>query len=202
MKLNVIVNKKTRILAAVFFIHILAIIVFELIVFHCNIDVAKSKQHNDLNNPLKLLFSAVVFAPIIEEIIFRYGLVKSKYFYWGTIFSVVFILVTNFSDYFKGAIIILNVLSFGFFCFSDRKVVPQMVLIASVFVFTLIHISNYDSVALNGLPVYALVLQFFPQVLAGIILTGIRLYSRRFLSVIVYHGLYNLVFFGLALLQV
>lgn len=202
MQLNVIVNKKRALFIAIFCIHISFIVVIELAIRYFNIDCVHSDRLMAyLESPLELLFVVIVLAPIVEEIAFRYTLVKSNYSYLGLLFGVVFAFVANFNSYLLVLMILLNVLAFIVFRFSNKKILPKIFLVSYVLIFAISHSSNYTVASLQELPVYALVIQFFPQMILGTVLTYVRLSSNIFLNVIIYHALYNLVFVGLALMQ-
>ncbi|GEM_PF-2565648 len=202
MQLNVIVNKKSALFIAIFCIHVSFIVVIELAIRYFNIDCVQSDRLTAyLESPLELLFVVTVLAPIVEEIAFRYALVKSNYSNLGLLFGVVFAFVANFNSYLLVLMILLNVLAFIVFRFLNKKILPKIFLVGYVLVFGFSHSSNYTVTSLQELPLYAFVIQFLPQMILGTVLTYVRLSSKIFLNVIVYHALYNLVFVGLALMQ-
>ncbi len=189
--------KKHKILF-VFCIHIIFIIVAEFILNYLDVHLEKSKLYEYEKNLLGLFISAVVVAPLVEEFAFRYFLVKSNLLLVGLSLFFNSIFVLSLSDvllgsiYIKFSIITLNILVFISYFFFKNKKLHYFVVFVYFAVFGLIHIDNYDQKVIKDIGLSNLLLQIYPQLLLGGILSYIRI-RYKFIEVIKYHSAYNFV---------
>lgn len=126
------------------------------------------------HSKLFIIFTAVLFGPLFEELIFRFPLKFKRNF----VFQFFWWLINTFNfNKFKGYLLQNRVLIFKIFFY----------IIAILF--GLIHISNFDKWRQF---LYLAPIIVFPQILAGIILGYIRIKFGFFWGVF-YHSCYNFI---------
>jgi hypothetical protein len=176
----------------IFIVHIFILAILNVIEVCLGIETAELKDKDKfLNNFVELFVFAVIFAPLLEEVVFRYPLKKCKYVYIALILGCLaaFLINNRFITY---TFIVGNIISFTLFFFFKRENLPLFILLIYAVLFSLFHIENYNLNDLMGLHWSSLIFQFFPQLVLGIILTYIRI-NTRFLYALAYHSAYNFV---------
>jgi len=131
-------------------------------------------------------FLIIIIFPVIEELAFRLPL-KHNSLLWlsGSIILVYIVLLEH--SFFKIVLIFyLSILILH--KFKRSKFWTMLVTMISILSFTLIHLSNYNS--LNEIKVYELIYILIPQGVVGILATRIRLLYNTLCSII-YHTAYN-----------
>jgi membrane protease YdiL (CAAX protease family) len=180
-------------IAVLFAIHIIFVIVIELLANCLNIEIAEVNEGEDfVKNYIHFLVFAVIFAPILEEVVFRYPLVKSKFLYLSFAIGL-FICGTLENKILAISFGGVTIFSFTLYFFCKKDKLPNYFLAIYIVLFTLFHITNYKFEDINKLAWYSIILQFFPQLLMGIILTVVRI-KTRFVYALIYHAAYNFVF--------
>jgi hypothetical protein len=184
-------NYKIKI-GIIFIIHILFLAILNAIEVYLGIETAELKDKDKyLDNFIELFVFLVIFAPLLEEVVYRYPLKKCKYVYIALVLGclVSFLFDNKFIAY---TFIAVNIISFILFFFVKRKQLPLFILITYTVLFSVSHVENYNPNDLMGLHWSSLIFQFFPQLVLGIILTYIRI-NTRFLYALAYHSAYNFV---------
>lgn len=188
--------KKSKIVK-IFCIHVAFVITITLLTLYFDIDLAEDKNEEEI---LKKFFSSfvfiVIFAPLLEEIIFRYLLIKGKYVYFSLAIGLLIggtlenrILALSFAA--------VTLCSFITYFFLKKEKLPVHITVLYVILFTVFHITNYEAEELQKLAWYLIILQFYPQLLISIILTIVRI-KTRFLYSLAYHSAYNFIIFLIA----
>jgi membrane protease YdiL (CAAX protease family) len=184
------VNKNK--IAVVFTIHIIFVIVIELLVNCLNIEIAEVNKEEFVKDYFHFLIFTVIFAPILEEVMFRYQLIKGKFVYLS--FAIGLLICSTLDNKILAISFVgVTIFSFILYVFAKKDKLPVYLLVIYVVLFTLFHITNYKFEDINKLAWYSIILQFFPQLLMGIILTVVRI-KARFTYTLAYHAAYNLIF--------
>jgi len=181
-------------IAIIFIVHALFIVTKTVIEPYLGIETVTPKDKEELlAHLIESFVSVVIFAPLLEEAVFRYPLKKCKFVYIALVLGCL-ISFTFHNRLFTYSFIAVNIISFVLFFFFKKATLPLSVLIIYIVLFSLIHVENYNINDLKVLPWGLLIYQFFPQLLLGIIVTYIRI-KTRFLYALAYHSAYNLVIF-------
>ena len=181
-------------IAVIFIVHVLFIAIKNVIEPYLGIETATPKDKEELlDNLIDFFVLAVIFAPLLEEVIFRYPLKKCKYVYIALVLGCLVSFTFN-NRFFTYIFIAMNIISFILFFFFKKEILPLSVLLIYTVLFSLIHVENYNINDLGVLPWGSLIYQFFPQLVLGLILTYIRI-KTRFLYALAYHSAYNFVLF-------
>ena len=122
---------------------------------------------------------------------------KNNYFWISILFSLVFLLSSNFT------IVKIICLLFGasiiIYQFFDKFILPHYILIVfSIITFVSIHFGNYAKNEFQVLSLIDLIFLFLPQFFIAIILTKIRIQTSLFNSII-FHSIYNFIILLFAL---
>ena len=176
-----------------FTIHIIFIILLTILEEKFGINYTESKVSEMAQNPKELFFFAVIFAPIIEEFLFRYTLKRSKYYNVIILVNVFLFYLISQNYVFSIIYIILNLITSIYFNNIRRHSWPLYLIILNILLFTVIHTLNVDFNLLIDKSKLKTIFQFLPQLLLGIILSFIRL-KQNFKIAIAYHCAYNLIF--------
>jgi hypothetical protein len=194
-----VIVEKSKI-AKIFCVHIAFVIAITLLTMYFHIEEAEVENGEELvKNYFSSFVFAVIFAPFLEEVIFRYPLVKSKYVYAPL---VVGLLVggTLENGILALSFVAVTMCSFVVYFFLKKEKLPIYITVLYVILFTIFHITNYKTEDLQTLTWYVLILQFYPQLLIAIVLTIVRL-KTRFLYALAYHAAYNFIFFLIAVVS-
>ena len=187
-------------IAIIFVVHILFLVIKNVAEHYLGIETATPKYEEELlNNLIDFFVFVVIFAPLLEEVIFRYPLKKCKFIYIALVLGCLLSFAFD-NRLFTYIFIAVNIISFILFFFLKKETLPLFVLLIYTVLFSLIHVENYNINDLEVLPWGSLILQFFPQLLLGLILTYIRI-KTRFLYALAYHSAYNLVIFILIIIS-
>ena len=142
-------------------------------------------------------FGVIIISPIFEEIIFRLPLKKNNYFWVSIVFSLVFLLSSNFTI--VKIICLLFVVSIIMYQFFDKFILLHYILIVfSVITFVFVHFGNYDRNEFNVMRLVDLIFLFLPQFFIALVLTKIRL-QTSLLNSIIFHSIYNFIILLFAL---
>jgi hypothetical protein len=185
-------NLRSYRIAVIFIAHILFLTIINVLEVYLGIETVTSEYILKLlDNYVEFIVFTVIFAPLLEEVVFRYPLKKCKNVYIALVLGCLesFLNDNRFITY---TFIAVNIISFILFFFFKRKNLPLFILLIYVALFSLSHVENYNLNDLAGLHWSSLIFQFFPQLVLGLILTYIRI-NTRFLYALVYHSAYNLV---------
>jgi uncharacterized protein len=146
---------------------------------------------------LVLFFLAVFFAPILEELVFRFHLNLKPYaITFGLVFSLFFIS----SYWILMAMYIIYMIALLLSVYYRYVLSYAGVVYVSSIFFALVHISNYESFDVSRDFVFIPVL-IGPQLMLGFILSYIRIHYGL-VRAILFHGVYNgLLFIPLVLLN-
>jgi membrane protease YdiL (CAAX protease family) len=163
----------------------------------------KSKLETDyLNTPIELFFIVVIFAPFIEEIIFRLPLEKTYYFIISILFSLLFFKGFNETNIIISTLIIGFSISITCFqIFPQKSILKRILIFISVLTFTLVHINNYSFNELKLMSIFELILLFLPQLLLGIFTTKLRVNSKIYYPILL-HSAYNATIISLHFLNI
>ena len=150
----------------------------------------------------EMIIEAILFAPLIEELIFRLPIKKTNLFLISIFLSL--ILISNFNT----TIGIIVCVSIGLFnliiliyqVISKNDKFIEYFYIISIGVFTISHLNNYSAVELDSKSYVELMILFLPQLLLGIFCTIIRVKSNIWYSVLL-HSLYNGILITFAIIQ-
>lgn len=143
---------------------------------------------------IELFFITIFFAPILEEIIYRYPLLRSKYIYLFLFFGILLYFIEINNIYILIFSISLNIASSLLYFFYGIKKLPMILWLLYIISFVVLHIGNYDLSELNKLPWYSWVFLFDAQIILGIILTYVR-FNYQFRYTILYHSIYNFIIY-------
>lgn len=185
-------------LLKIFLIHIVLMIFIELIKSYFNVASPISSLTKYISKPWELFFLVVIFAPIVEEFIFRYPLVRERYVYLSLVLFILDAVISQVSLYILLLTIAISIYSFVLYFFYRKKKLPPYVILVYIILFVVFHISNYNIDEIKQLSLLSTFLLFVPQLVLGIILTYIRMYEK-YSTVVIYHASYNLIFLSLAL---
>lgn len=179
-----------RILTWAIFLWILDIFVLGPIV---NMVAINTEVQHKLNNSSLSWFKVILFAPVLEEFLFRYGLRKPiEYLVLCPLIIFIFILHVRLS-----IIIILGIILFILYIFLKKyikynffrnyiKYFPYIFHIASI-LFALLHILNFSYIEKFPILMPILVL---PQWITGMVLGWIRVRCNTYDSILL-HALFN-----------
>ncbi len=150
----------------------------------------KSKDSLE-TTPISFILFAVVFAPLLEELAFRYLLKKGKYFLVIFTLSTFYFLIVGETIPLLISLLLLNILiGLVYLLSKKRRIVPIGVMAYSIIVFGWMHSINFDATELSSLRFIEALFLFFPYVLLGTNITYIRLRFGFFYG-LVGHTLYN-----------
>lgn len=173
-------------------IHILIVILVKIIEDSFEIPLT-GMQINEYSK-VSLFFSAVIFAPLVEEVSYRYPLIKDRFVYASLIFGCVLSYVVDVHLLMIVIMVCLNIITFVMYFFLKKEKLPISISILYVIAFAISHIANYDLLELSELPWFSFIFMFYAQILLGAATTFLR-YHYRFRYVILYHSLYNMIIF-------
>lgn len=141
----------------------------------------------------KLLAFVIIgfIIPIIEEFLFRYHLVRTKYTYITLVLSsILFFVFFQKTYYIVVFFIILNCVSFYFYFSKESRKLPIWLVVVYSVCFSLLHLNNYDVSILQKYTWY-FVLLFCHYLISSFFISYIRLKEPKFIYVIIYHIFYN-----------
>lgn len=140
----------------------------------------------------------LIFAPIIEELIFRVPLKKNSLVWCSVVFISIYIFSSNLLII--KILCLIYVLSIILYQYYDKsKLMLYLIMILSTISFVAIHIDNYDITAIEHFTVYNYIVLFLPQFFLSVVLIKVRM-QKNVLSAVLTHSLYNSVMLLLALL--
>lgn len=173
-------------------IHILIVVLVKIIEdsFEIPLIGMQTSEYDNYN----LFFSVVIFAPLVEEMLYRYPLIKGRYVYVSLIFGCILPYVIDACLSIIVITLCLNVIAFVMYFFLKKKRLPVGISVIYMFVFVVSHVVNYDMLELSRLPWFSFIFLFYAQFLLGVVVTFLR-YCYRFRYVLLYHSLYNLIIF-------
>lgn len=176
--------------------NLLVVYSFHLLETSLHISKPDSNFKEDILSNLNFyIFFIILFAPFLEEFIFRYPLKKSRWRFISILLSILYIVIfqERFVQLTLGIYLIMLCVIIYF-----KKNASLLIICFSILVFTLIHLGNYEYESLMALNKVEIILLFTPQLLLGITVTLIRL-KYSFKGALFYHCLYNaaILFLGL-----
>jgi membrane protease YdiL (CAAX protease family) len=153
-----------------------------------------------LDLELKRFISTIFIAPILEELVFRYGLTyKNKEFLISLFFSIIAFIYWQYPiiEVINKAvfIFIFYLLINGLLFFINFKEKQLFGIYFSSIIFGLVHIGNYDTCLASAI---LIIINTIPQMFAGFCLAKLRLKSGIIYSIIL-HILINLIALGISL---
>lgn len=172
-------------------INIVIVFIIDSIKSFLDIPSAEFITTREMENS-ELFFLVVLLAPFLEEIIYRYPLVKGKFIYFSLLGGILFYSIAE--DFMLIFSACLNTISFILYFFYGAKKTPLFLTFFYAFAFTISHTSNYNLSELEKLPWYSLIFLFDAQIILSIILTYIR-FNYQFRYTILYHSIYNFIIF-------
>jgi hypothetical protein len=159
--------------------------------FSINSTITSKLSKEFYEKPVELAFIAIVFAPFIEEVIFRLPLRKTKLFVFSLLFSLIFIKGFKSLDLIVSvSVIIYCVVILYYQFFAENRIIHCIMISFSVFTFTVVHISNYEYTELITKEYFELILLFLPQLLLGFFSTNLRI-KTKFVYSLILHTIYN-----------
>ncbi|MDO5104353.1 CPBP family glutamic-type intramembrane protease [Capnocytophaga sp.] len=192
-----------KLIFKIFAINIFVVIVFSILEKSL-LNICLEAGQNELASMgmVELFFLAVLLAPPLEEFIFRFPLVRRGIWPIALLFGIVFVNISVPNN----ALLMSAILTGSLFIlieylFEKQQQVNILTAVLYVFIFTFIHIGNYQEEVFKDKTFVHICLLFFPQFCLGSILTWLRLKKVNFSKIILYHSAYNLIFFILILLS-
>lgn len=176
------------------------VIIIEYIERNYNIELPKSELKK--YEPFTIILLAGILAPVVEEVMFRYPLVKGKYTYIALGISSIFIYFMSNTIFITISFLILNILTFVKYYFCRIRKLPYYLLIIYSSLFILVHIENYNLQELFKQPFVTLLSLFSAQIILSIALVYIRLKAKRFYPVVLFHAMYNFSIIILSLIDI
>ena len=159
--------------------------------FSINSTITSKLSKKFYDKRVELAFIAIVFAPFIEEVIFRLPLRKTKLFVFSLLFSLIFIKGFKSLDLIVSvSVIIYCVIILYYQFFAENRIIRCIMISFSVFTFTVVHISNYAYTELITKEYFELILLFLPQLLLGFFSTNLRI-KTKFVYSLLLHTMYN-----------
>ena len=159
--------------------------------FSINSTITSKLSKKFYDKLVELAFIAIVFAPFIEEVIFRLPLRKTKLFVFSLLFSLIFIKGFKSLDLIVSvSVIIYCVIILYYQFFAENRIIRCIMISFSVFTFTVVHISNYAYTELITKEYFELILLFLPQLLLGFFSTNLRI-KTKFVYSLLLHTMYN-----------
>lgn len=192
-----------KLIFKIFAINIFVVIVFSILEKGL-LGIRLEADQNELASigMVELFFLAVLFAPLMEEFVFRYPLIRKGIWPIALLFGVVFINISAPNNVLlMSAILTGSLFILMEYLFEKQQQVNILIATLYVFIFTFIHIGNYREEVFKDKTFVHICIQFFPQFCLGVILTWLRLKRVNFSKIILYHSAYNLIFFVLTLLS-
>ena|SRR5690606_145714 len=166
-------------------------IIFELNDFESRVE----KRFDE--NPLIAILFAVVIAPIWEEMVFRYPLKRDTQLWWPIILGIIFLL--SFELVTLQILMAVFLVSLYLFKTRNSPFITRFTIGISILVFGLMHIGNYSVEDIEQMRVIELISTFLSQIVAGGVLTFVRLkYSFKY--GVIYHSAFNAIFVSIALI--
>lgn len=178
-----------------FFITIGVIFSLLFIQEYFEIEIISPKDRDKEYSYFSLFFPAVILAPVVEEFIFRYPLLKGnrpKWLYFSLILGFLF----TFAHYEKNlwvsviGIFLYIAIFVQYFVYKKTRVSIYLAIL-SAFLFSLGHFSDFNSVFLGKFTAIAIIFQIFPQFLLGLVLTYLRLREVKYYKIVLFHSAYN-----------
>jgi hypothetical protein len=194
-------NKKNAVyLINHLFFAILVVLIIELTKYILGVIEPEVNKLSEMyfSNFSLFVFQIVIFSPILEEIVFRLALKKNKYFWLSLLFSLLFLLTSNFV--LVKIVMLLFILNIIIYQFSDRFIELYYSLIFfSILAFVAVHFDNYELKMFQTGNIRDMVILFLPQFFLSLILTKIRI-QTHLLNSILFHFVFNLIVMQLAIL--
>lgn len=166
-------------------------IIFELNDFESRVE----KRFDE--SPLIAILFAVVIAPIWEEMVFRYPLKRDTQLWWPLILGIIFLL--SFELVTLQILMAIFLVSLYLFKIRNSPFITRFTIGISILVFGLMHIGNYSVEDIEQMRVIELISTFLSQIVAGGVLTFVRL-KYSFEYGVIYHSAFNAIFVSIALL--
>lgn len=148
-------------------------------------------------SPLIAILFAVVIAPIWEEMVFRYPLKRDTQLWWPLILGIIFLL--SFELVTLQILMAIFLVSLYLFKIRNSPFVTRFTIGISILVFGLMHIGNYSVEDIEQMRVIELISTFLSQIVAGGVLTFVRL-KYSFEYGVIYHSAFNAIFVSIALI--
>lgn len=142
-------------------------------------------------NITEFFFYAVILAPVLEEIVYRLPLKKSR---WAYLAIPLGLAVLSYDSLWLGLLdgfYLLTVLFFLLFSFRWSR---KLVIAGSILAFTITHAVNYSTADLQSMHASELVLLFDAQLILALVATYLRI-IYGFPWALGYHALYNFIVF-------
>ena len=191
--------KKNKVfqLLAILITNIIFLTLLHLVEDYFNLNKAELKNEEDILNHLAFYsLVIIVIAPILEELLYRLPLKRSKFAFFSLLVGIINILIIDLlilkialALYLVGVVYLMYL----------KKKITFILIPLSIILFTVSHVGNYnieDLELMNSLDIFFL---FLPQLVLGIIVTFIRLKSS-FKYALLYHSLYNSTVLFLAIM--
>jgi membrane protease YdiL (CAAX protease family) len=182
------------------FLMISTILLIELLknIFNYNESSVSIIEEEFKKNFFFTTIGVLIFAPIIEELIFRVPLKKNSLVWCSVVFISIYIFSSNLLII--KILCLIYVLSIILYQYYDKsKLILYLIMILSTISFVAIHIDNYDITAIEHFTVYNYIVLFLPQFFLSVVLIKVRM-QKNVLSAVLTHSLYNSVMLLLALL--
>jgi membrane protease YdiL (CAAX protease family) len=182
------------------FLMISTILLIELLknIFNYNESSVSIIEEEFKKNFFFTTIGVLIFAPIIEELIFRVPLKKNSLVWYSVVFISIYIFSSNLLII--KILCLIYVLSIILYQYYDKsKLILYLIMILSTISFVAIHIDNYDITAIEHFTVYNYIVLFLPQFFLSVVLIKVRM-QKNVLSAVLTHSLYNSVMLLLALL--
>jgi membrane protease YdiL (CAAX protease family) len=182
------------------FLMISTILLIELLknIFNYNESSVSIIEEEFKKNFFFTTIGVLIFAPIIEELIFRVPLKKNSLVWCSVVFISIYIFSSNLLII--KILCLIYVLSIILYQYYDKsKLMLYLIMILSTISFVAIHIDNYDITAIEHFTVYNYIVLFLPQFFLSVVLIKVRM-QKNVLSAVLTHSLYNSVMLLLALL--
>ncbi len=140
-----------------------------------------------------LLISVLLILPFIEECLFRLPLKKNRFSSAVLLLGILYCLL-SIEYHILISILMVSVNIYMFYQYrKNRKTkFPISLILLYIIFFTFTHMGNYERTELRTLDWYEFIYLFHPQLIAGCVLTYLRI-KFNFIASLLYHMAYNLV---------
>lgn len=178
-----------------FFITIGIIFSLPFIESFFEIETISYEDEDEKNSYITLFFRSIIFAPILEEFIFRYPLLKGnhpKWLYFSLILGFLFTFLNYEKNLWVSVIGIFLYVAIFVQYFVYKKIKVSIYLgILSGFYFGLMHISDFKKVFCGNLPIISIFFEILPYFWGGFVLTYLRLREVKYYKIVLFHSAYN-----------